>query len=399
MVWGESLLETNYLESKVAYYPRIIIDTKLVKELSPSEIPYDDYTNFSLESKNYQESILFQYFKRDKDYIFYLDYLKGYSTSKNPTEKDDDLNKLKLYLQQHIEKLQNCNMSIRPKLFWQYSYLQESIDLENFSSIVNSNNNVVFSKKDEDYLEYKEIKTTDHLIAYVNILDSEDMIKKEQNQYLKTIYGIYEDIKAVIKDYNDGFSSTKYYPKDSIKIKIFSHYILFSIKLVFHPDNQNTNEDLVDFIIFLKSIDFAIRASQLFFLKNNILLSGGLVRGELFHNEQMLWGKGLINAYKLEQSTCKLPKITVDDSIIDDVKKYSNLNDACKNTLEPFFIKDVTTGHYITDYLTSDLKGVTYSSINNLLNNFPPKENILTKEQINWQKWYLKKKLKLISHK
>lgn len=58
MVWGEALLKSYYLEDKIANYPRIIIDKKVVNEIN-------------------QDIQLSEYIRKDFDNLYFLNFLNN----------------------------------------------------------------------------------------------------------------------------------------------------------------------------------------------------------------------------------------------------------------------------------------------------------------------------------
>ncbi len=55
-------------------------------------------------------------------------------------------------------------------------------------------------------------------------------------------------------------------------------------------------------------------------LANGILLRGGVSHGKFYYNEAIMYGKGLVSAYELENNISKYPRIVVDTSSIIEYK-------------------------------------------------------------------------------
>lgn len=56
-------------------------------------------------------------------------------------------------------------------------------------------------------------------------------------------------------------------------------------------------------------------------LTKGILLRGGVSHGEFYYNETIMFGKGLVSAYELENNLSKYPRIVVDTGSIIEYKK------------------------------------------------------------------------------
>ena len=57
-------------------------------------------------------------------------------------------------------------------------------------------------------------------------------------------------------------------------------------------------------------------------LAQGILTRGGIVRGEAYHQKRIVFGPGVITAYKLERDVAKYPRILVDDKVREEIWGY-----------------------------------------------------------------------------
>jgi len=54
------------------------------------------------------------------------------------------------------------------------------------------------------------------------------------------------------------------------------------------------------------------------------LLRGSIIYGDLIHDEDMIFGPGLIEAYEIEQTKARYPRILIDKAIVNDQKLSAN---------------------------------------------------------------------------
>lgn len=79
-----------------------------------------------------------------------------------------------------------------------------------------------------------------------------------------------------------------------------------------------------------------------------ILSRGAIVKGQIYHNDDVLFGKGFVKAYYLQEETAKYPRIIIDNEVIESYKAF---DEAGQRYLDIFLIKDDYDGMYVSDYL------------------------------------------------
>lgn len=79
-----------------------------------------------------------------------------------------------------------------------------------------------------------------------------------------------------------------------------------------------------------------------------ILSRGAIVKGQIYHEEDILFGPGFVDAYYLEENEVNYPRIIIDETAL---KEYTLYNEAGQKYLEQNIIKDSYDGKYISDYL------------------------------------------------
>ena len=122
-----------------------------------------------------------------------------------------------------------------------------------------------------------------YVVAFIDLLGSRKKIETDKDgAYFKTICKLYNLVLSLIPSIDD----------QEIKSKIFSDNVVFARKIT--DDNENK-------IANLHQMTSLVAAFQLMaIIQANTLLKGGITFGEFYIDENMVWGKGLIEAYDLE---------------------------------------------------------------------------------------------------
>jgi hypothetical protein len=83
------------------------------------------------------------------------------------------------------------------------------------------------------------------------------------------------------------------------------------------------------------------------------LVRGGVAIGKLIHNEQIIFGPALVDAYKIESEISIFPRIIVDNKVIEEGVKYRSNHNTEQE--EELYIKDIITKDfddvYYIDYI------------------------------------------------
>lgn len=139
-------------------------------------------------------------------------------------------------------------------------------------------------------------KTSNHIIAYLDILGTKDMICNDDNfDFLNHLNMFMED---AIEESGGGI----FPKKEKIFVKIFSDNILLAIELK-ENDEQRENKIAILFNTVANIYNEILRYGY--------LMRGAIVEGEFFHNDIIVYGKGLVEAVQLEENIAKYPRIMV----------------------------------------------------------------------------------------
>ena len=139
-------------------------------------------------------------------------------------------------------------------------------------------------------------KTSNHIIVYLDILGAKDIICNDNNfDFLNHLNMFMED---AIEESGGGV-----FPREEkIYIKIFSDNILLAIELK-ENDEQRENKIAILFNTVANIYNEILRYGY--------LMRGAIVEGEFFHNDIIVYGKGLVEAVHLEEKEADVPRILV----------------------------------------------------------------------------------------
>lgn len=138
------------------------------------------------------------------------------------------------------------------------------------------------------------METKKHYIAYMDILGYSAYISEhpdEANDFLETIISAIEKIKQSIENFTN-ISKKGFHTELNIKYKAFSDNILICMEAT---DNTDEIHRITLFLLSVASIQRGL------FLQHKLLLRGGITIGELFINNDFVFGQGLIDAVELEK--------------------------------------------------------------------------------------------------
>lgn len=158
----------------------------------------------------------------------------------------------------------------------------------------------------------KRLKTTKHLIAYMDILSGAKLISEDVlDENLNTVAQIYQLTKNIVNTAKSNLAC-------SIDFKIFSDNILLTLIPEIN-DKQESDRSIYNFL-------YVIAFIQMKALERNILLRGGLTIGDIFINKTFSWGKGLLAAIDLEGKKAIVPRIIIDENAKSQIDKMVQRN-------------------------------------------------------------------------
>jgi hypothetical protein len=190
-------------------------------------------------------------------------------------------------------------------------------------------------KKMLNNLDVINFKYEERIIAFIDILGFSNIIKatlnseKELNNLGSALCYIHDYFKNLQVEHED---------PSVIQLSQFSDSIVISVSM----------EHSLEMTTIFKHL----KMIQINLLYKNILLRGGIVKGNLIHTNDLLLGPGMINAYNLESKCALHPRIVIDPKVlwqfgrINGTKQTERLRDF---DYEKSFAKE-TDGTYFIDY-------------------------------------------------
>lgn len=175
--------------------------------------------------------------------------------------------------------------------------------------------------------EYKEC-----YIAIIDLLGFKTLL----NSYnCETIAGIFDEInQSYIITYNK--TGELIVNKEDLHIKVMSDTVCMFIEI----SVKNALTALMATCDYLQI--------RLLRLNPPVLSRGAIVKGQIYQNKDVLFGKGFVDAYCFEENNAVYPRIIIDNKVIETYKAF---DEAGQRYLDNFLIKDDYDGMYVSDYL------------------------------------------------
>ena len=159
----------------------------------------------------------------------------------------------------------------------------------------------------------EEIQLGDYYILYMDILGYKNAIEKAKID--KRLNDYFIEIKNIVKECLEIEEQSN----RLIKKKIFSDNIVFVIRKVKNENNEMASNNIR--VKLLCSI--ASKIQDMYLWKYGILFRGCITEGNIYIDENFIFGEGIINAYKLENECAFYPRVII-DPILNDNKYIRN---------------------------------------------------------------------------
>lgn len=226
----------------------------------------------------------------------------------------------------------------------------------------------------------KKYKTSEYVVAFIDILGSSAAIKKDADQSLNVVHCAYE---KAIKEYEGLFENISGHRIKKPISKIFSDNIVVAIQ--YSQEKYKRSAFLATAMI--------SAMIQIEFLNRGWLTRGGITAGSFFCDEIMVWGKALVSAYELENKVAVYPRVVIDPDLIGQL--HLALADKDDNAKQ--WVRQDRDGLFYIEYLNDYLKNLDIFVINEIVrvdkNIVKNEKNIKVCQKWIWLKSYLEERL------
>lgn len=157
-----------------------------------------------------------------------------------------------------------------------------------------------------EFMEKKAgIHTEPYLIAYLDMLGSSEKIKRDgDNTALNQLDQIYRDVLEL-----PSTEALKFF--QSFKIRIFSDNIIVAVKLSTGSYSYESKQlEITRLFQFVSYFQFIALHHYGWFVR------GCITVGPLFINERLVWGKALLEAYRIEAEQVIYPRVLITNKVI-----------------------------------------------------------------------------------
>lgn len=165
----------------------------------------------------------------------------------------------------------------------------------------------------------------DHIVAFVDILGFRALLRRMTRD--PSIYSLVKNVlndiavdherhrKALVDYERHGWNDERRFPRLRMQMTQFSDNVVMS-----KPINTEEPKIAAEIVVHLVS-DFAARL-----LRAGVLVRGGIAKGWLYHEGNVLFGEGLVTAYELESGVARMPRIVVADDVVAPMSKFDKEN-------------------------------------------------------------------------
>ena len=215
--------------------------------------------------------------------------------------------------------------------------------------------------------EGKGKKFENYIIAYIDFLGIKEKMKNdcsfESLQILKFLLSGTQKTACYISDIN---------AINDFDIKIFSDNVVIAQKV----NEEKLSTQIISIINLVASIQLCALIQFDFWLR------GGITIGELYIDNSVVWGTGLIDAYNIENNLANYPRVIISDKVL---KKYEDCKIKELNLYA--LIKEDFDGLWFVDFIIAAPNLKQIPTISGILNErvvLYANASDRVKQKINW---------------
>ncbi|MBI2272272.1 MAG: hypothetical protein HYU70_00620 [Bacteroidetes bacterium] len=198
------------------------------------------------------------------------------------------------------------------------------------------------TKNPKDYFKNLLVDTEPRMVCFMDILGFSQMIEEYETDNLSTVLqDIQEAFKralAILSAQADNQQAQEFL--QYLEYKTFSDNICISLPYFDNETDFLANLNLM--IVFLRGLQYSLMTLGFF-------TRGGLTIGSYYSDENMIFSKALVDAYRMESKLAKYPRILIADNIIQKLLAF-DANAVRFYQLEHAIIKD-RDYHFVNPFL------------------------------------------------
>ncbi|PGQ56083.1 MULTISPECIES: hypothetical protein [Bacillus cereus group] len=224
------------------------------------------------------------------------------------------------------------------------------LDFLGFSNIVEKTVN-----SDTEFQELLE--TLNNIVNYATTTSEDEARLVLHPQDIEKVEKKYASMPQDYKEKFEGYfeklplkEKTTINPSDDRRVTIFSDSVVISYPI----------DCMYALLINTWSLASAIATS-------GYLIRGGITFGKLYHDDRIVFGPAMNEAYRLESEVAKMPRIILDSNYIEKAREYSNKDE---NEYSVNYLACIQTDPDFDNYQFIDFTSATFSA-----NSFPQLEN------------------------
>lgn len=230
---------------------------------------------------------------------------------------DDD--PTKKYISDTLLEINKLTNETAENKVFDVTHLKEAI--KNFSAHfeiyleheTSNNFRVNLTKNPKDYFVDEIVETEPRIVCFMDILGFSELINQYEYDITSTLLQDIQESFSLAKEQLLENSSFDQEAVKHLKYQTFSDNICISIP---YFDNQD------DFLANFNLLSVYTRGFQLLMMSKGIYMRGGISTGSYYADNNIIFSKGLVNAYLLESKKAIYPRVIIDSKLISKILRY-----------------------------------------------------------------------------